>query len=319
MSESTKTILFLNQKGGVGKTTLSVNIAQILGERFGKKVIVIDNDVQSSASFLANLPVNEYGALEKPETGHPDLGSLIGNIQWDGFEALPEYEDLEEAIVTPTYMKRVRAPGTMMWADSEEKFAFDILGGYNKDLSLCEMIYVAQTEEPFILQPGNRKYARYLLKMVVDRIKKYYDYDYIIIDTAPSLGILTINALLASDYLIIPCQPDMLSTIGLDVIIQNLIDLNRFVPNFNILGVLFNMYAGTKGDDELIREVQEYGSTNGINVFSTRIPRVNQMKTMSREEGIAVMSNAKPFRMFRESMISLAQEVISQCEKESEE
>lgn len=319
MSDKTKVILVLNQKGGVGKTTISINLGQILGDTFGKKVLLIDNDVQNSLTFLANEPINDYGALERPETGHVDLGYLIGSIQWDGLEALPEYEDLEEAIITPTYMKRVKVPNSMQWTDEEDRFAFDLLGGYNKDLSLTEMIYVAQTDEPFILQEDNRKYARYLLKMVVDRIKKYYDYDYIIIDTAPSLGILTINALLAADYLIIPCQPDMLSTVGLDVIIQNLVDLNRFVPNFNILGILFNMFTGTKSDSEMLAEVEEYGKQNQINVFNTRIPRVNQMKAMSREEGIAVMSNAKPFRMFKESIISLAQEVIDACEKEDDE
>ena len=150
--------------------------------------------------------------------------------------------------------------------------------------------------------------------MVVDKIKEYYDYDYILIDCPPSLGILSINALVASDYLVIPTTPDMLSTIGINVIIRNLNDLRLYVPEFNILGIVFGSYAGTKADDELIADVEEYGRETEINVFRTRIPRVNAMKNISSEEGIAVLNNNKVFRNYRASIISLAEEILAQTE-----
>ena len=170
-----------NNKGGVGKSSITVNLAEVLGADYGKKVLIIDNDAQNSLSFLCNIPINEYGALEH-DGGHPDLGSLIGAIQWDGMDAVPDFEDLREAIVTPQYTRRVKVPNSMQWEDETVDFSFDLLPGYNKDLSLVELMYVAPTDEPWILQDYNRKYARYLLKLVVDQIKKYFDYDYILID-----------------------------------------------------------------------------------------------------------------------------------------
>lgn len=313
MSENTKVLLLFNNKGGVGKTNITINLCEILGSVYKKRVLAIDNDAQNSLSFLCNVPVNEDGALEAEE-GHPDLGYLIGNIQWEGMSAIPEYEDLADAIIRPSYKINSRVPHSTRWETKNVDFSFDLLPGYNKDLSIVEMLYVAPTDEPFILQGDNRKYARYLLKLVVDQIKKYFDYDYIIIDCPPSLGILSINALLAGDSLILPTTPDMLSTIGISNIIDNLNDLHLYVPNFTVLGTVFNMYSGTKGDDAIIEDVKEYGVENNINVFKTRIPRVNKMKQVSSEENIAVNVNEKQFRMYRESIISLAKEIIDLTE-----
>ena len=309
-----KVLVVYNNKGGVGKTNLCVNLGEVLGSIYHKKVLLIDNDAQNSLSFLCNMPINEYGALEH-ESGHPDLGSLIGNIQWDGLDAVPDFEDLREAIVTPTYTKRVKVPNSMQWKDEVVNFSFDLLPGYNKDLSLVELMYVAPTDEPWILQDDNRRYARYLLKLVVDQIKKYFDYDYIIIDCPPSMAVLSISALVAGGELIIPTSPDMLSVVGINNIIMNLRELNRFVPDFHVLGILFNQYSGTKGDDRMVADVEQYGKESGINVFHTRIPRVNQMKTVSSEEQIGVLMKTKPYRMFRESIIALAKEIM---EKEKE-
>lgn len=308
----TKVIAAYSQKGGVGKTSLTINLAQILGSVYGKKVLVIDNDSQNNLTFLCNLDISQSGALAN-ENGIPDLGWLEGMFQWYG--DVCDAEDLKQTIVTPEYIKRVRVPGSIEWKNETRKFAFDLVPGYDADLSLVETLYISPVNEPFILRNSeNKKYARYTLKMVVDKIKEYYDYDYILIDCPPSLGILSINALVASDYLVIPTTPDMLSTIGINVIIRNLNDLRLYVPEFNILGIVFGSYAGTKADDELIADVEEYGRETEINVFRTRIPRVNAMKNISSEEGIAVLNNNKVFRNYRASIISLAEEILAQTE-----
>lgn len=310
--KKTKVICLYNQKGGVSKTTTAVNLGQVLGDLYGKKVLLIDNDTQNSLSFLCNRDVSEPGALASDE-GVPDLGWLEGMFQWYG--TVCDYDDLKQAIVRPTYIRRVKAEDRFSWTSEETEFSFDLLGGQDADLSLVEMLFVAPTDEPYILDDENRKYARYMLKMIVDKIKEYYDYDYIIIDCPPSLGILSINALIASDYLVIPTTPDMLSTVGISVIIRNLNDLKLYVPTFNILGILFSGYSGTKADDELIRDVEEYGKEEGINVFRTRIPRVNAMRNISREEAIAVLNNSKSFRKYRAAVISLAEEILEQTER----
>ena len=303
-----KTICIYNNKGGVGKSTVAINLCQTLAD-MGKKVIAIDNDSQNSFSFLCNLPVFESGAIDDPKNGHKDLGWLIADYYWHGNK--PTYQAVKKTIVTPKYHKSVRDPNNSMhWIEAEKNFGFDLIPGFNKDLSLTEMTFMARSNDYYILRPNNRVKSREALKMVVDVLKAYYDYEYIIIDCAPNLGLNSIQALIAGNELIIPVTPDFLSSAGLSNIIGNLIDLHQIIPSFNVLGVLFNMYSSTKADDRLIADIEEYGREMDLRIFSTRLPRVNQMRRLSSEDGISVLTNEKPFRMFNARMKRLANEIM---------
>lgn len=306
--KDTKVVLIYSNKGGIGKSTICVNLCETLGSKFGKKVLCIDSDSQNNASYILNVNTSENGLLDDPDEGHPDLGWLIGNYYWYG--RMPNYETVKQAIMRPTYIKRVRKEKSMQWEDRTEKFSFDLIPGYNKDLSLTEITFLSSNSNMFILQPQNRAKAREILKYIIDVIRESFDYDYVIIDCAPSLGLSSVQALIAGDELLIPVTPDYLSALGLSNIIDNLLDLKRFVPSFHVLGVVFNMYSGTKGDDMLIRDIEEYGNYMNINVLNTRLPRVNQMKRLSSEDVISVLTNEAPFRKFNARMETLAQEII---------
>ena len=308
MGSNTKVIAVYNQKGGIGKTTTTINLMEALGQR-GYKVLGIDNDCQNSLSFLANIDTYKKGMLEA-EKGEMDIGALLGLYQWYG--TVCDYSDLTKAIRKPTYTKKVRVPGTINWEEKMVNFCFDIIPGVGKDLSLVEMLYVAPTDEPYILKPENRRNARYILKLVIDQIKANFDYDYIFIDCPPSLGILSINALVASDFLIIPTNPDMLSTIGIQTMIENLRELNLYIPDFKILGILFNEYGGLKFDDDLIRDVTEYGKLEDINVFKTKLPRRNRMKQLSAEGNIAYLSTTAEYKSYNKAIDELVDEILQE-------
>lgn len=310
MSDKTEVIAMYNHKGGVGKTTTTINLCEMLAGKYNKKVLVIDGDCQNSLTYLANLDTEQYGRFEAGEEGMYDIGYLMSVYQRTG--ELPIYDEYAASIVRPKYTVKVRDENNRFrWVGKEKEFSFDLIPGYGKDLSLVEMLYVAPSTKPYILQGKNRNEARFILKYIVDDLRRFFDYDYIVIDCPPSLGILSLGALIASDSLIIPTTPDMLSTVGIKKIIDNLNELELYIPSFNIMGILFNSYtSNSKDDDELIENVREFGLSENIRVFDTKIPKKPKMREISSEEVIAVLDNTKTYESYRTAIDSLAAEVI---------
>lgn len=181
-------ISLLNHKGGVGKTTSTINIGAGLVE-LGKNVLVLDLDPQANLSLslgVGRQPTTLYDALR----GESDLAPV-----------------------------KVR-PG------------FDVVPS-TLDLSGAEMELINEAGREYIL--------RELLEGVKDA------YDFVIIDCPPSLGLLTLNALTSSDYVLIPLQTEFLALQGLAKIKQVIQKVKlRLNTKLEILGVLPTMYDGRK-------------------------------------------------------------------------
>lgn len=110
-----------------------------------------------------------------------------------------------------------------------------------------------------------------ILKSIIDEIKE--DYDYVIIDCSPSLGMLTINALAACDSVIIPVTPQYLSAKGLELLLKNILRVKKRInPKIQVDGILLTMYAERmKLSKEVLSIIQEaYGSH--IHIFESKIP-----------------------------------------------
>lgn len=206
-----KIISLLNHKGGVGKTTSTINIGAGLVE-LGKKVLLIDLDPQANLTLSLGIP-------RQPVTI---------------YEAIRGESDLSPYTVKP---------------------GLDVVIS-TLDLSSAEMELI------------NEAGREYILREIFDPLRE--DYDYIIIDCPPSLGLLTLNALTASDYVIIPLQTEFLAMQGLAKIKQVIQKVRlRLNKGLEIGGVIATMYDARKVlNRDVVETIIKYF---GPQVFETYI------------------------------------------------
>ncbi|NRA91255.1 MAG: ParA family protein [Psychroserpens sp.] len=213
-----KIIAIANQKGGVGKTTTSVNLAASLGV-LDKKVLLIDADPQANATSGLGIDV------ERVETGT--------------YQLLEHTATAEECIV-PTNSPNV-----------------DIIPAHI-DLVAIEIELVDKDER------------EYMMRTAIEHLKSAYDF--IIIDCAPSLGLLTLNALTASDSVIIPIQCEYFALEGLGKLLNTVKSVQKIHNvGLDIEGMLLTMFdQRLRLSNQVVEEVQKHFSDM---VFETIIQR----------------------------------------------
>ena len=212
-----KIISVANQKGGVGKTTTTVNLSTILAKK-GKKVLLIDTDPQGNAT-------SGLGVSKDVELSVYDI--LIGDTEFD--------ETLQETAI--------------------------------KNLKVCPSNISLAGAEVQLVSMMSREQR---LKTKLDKIKDQYDY--ILIDCPPSLGLVTLNSFTASDSVLIPVQCEYFALEGLGQLLNTVNLVKKHLnKNLEIEGALLTMYdARTNLSNQVVKEVKKYFEDK---VYKTVIPR----------------------------------------------
>lgn len=297
---NTKVIAINNQKGGVAKSTTSVNTAQILAEVYKKNVLLIDFDAQGSASLMTNIPIWDQNM--------PNIGDLITPFALYGKRAT--IDEILSTVTRGTYKKTYQEKGQFGWKYKQEEYPFDIIPVCGTEISVGEL--AIHDRENFIYE--NVEYSYFMLKLVVDTIVEECNYDYIIIDTNPSLSAFAINALFASDFLIVPTTmaPEAIS--GINAIFKRLEELNLVYPYFAPLGIVYQKFDGKRTLDRNILENSIFDE------FETKIPDVNTKVSKSINDSlIPSMRTEKQYASFRKAFIDFCGEVIERIEKYEDE
>lgn len=246
LNNNPKVISVVNMKGGVGKTTLSVNIAYILSNFHNKKVLLIDIDPQFNAT--------QYVASWDKISNHFENKKTILDI------IMPKKEEPIDLVNNGKRKKKEKEP----------KLSDYLINVSRKGTSFFDII--PSTLELIEIENSQRG-AEHRLKNFIKKYCKHYDV--IMIDCPPTIGIHTLSAFLASAYYIIPIKPDHLSSLGLSLLERVLLKYkNDHNHKLTTLGLIFTM---VKHNNYLTPKIMESIRNSGrscITAYSSDSVRV---------------------------------------------
>lgn len=213
-------IIFYNQKGGVGKTTVTVNLASALAE-MGKKVLLIDFDAQVNLTHAVS--------------GDPKKKNI--------YQVITGQVSAIDAVQSTMFNNLFLIPGSLDIAG----LAIELVDEEKRELFLKRSL--ASIDDEF---------------------------DYILLDCPPSLGLETVNALCWCDEVIIPLQCEYLAMEGLNLIMRTITNIKKSInPSIRILGILFTMFSKrVRLNQDVVNDITEFFPDL---VFKTIIPRSSRL------------------------------------------
>lgn len=281
-----KIVSIINYKGGVGKTTLTLQIGLGFSNLFQKKVLLVDLDPQCSLSVSC---LKDYQWIQHIE----EKGSVISIIEE---YYLGNYTFSEDWLL-----------------NLEQDKSMHILPGH---LNLPEYEMKLLTSKPMYQTTEEFERTRFLILLKsLEKIKKYYDL--ILLDCPPNIYMLSRNAILASDYYLIPTIPDFISSYGIPFIYHH---IEEFKKNWNhhsqFLGIILNKVKLQKG--QLVKEhLQEWNHLqNKFNnkVFNSVISDRILVSTIMRKKINIFQETSKKYLSVKNEFINLVQEINKQID-----
>lgn len=293
-------IATVNMKGGVGKTTLSVNLATCLAKTYGKRVLVVDLDTQISATLSLMSP-QDFGKSRKEKR---TLRQLV-------------YKAIKPEIPSKLSIQDIIQPYVCTVK------GLDLLPG---DIDLYDEFLVSEMLHEKAIKGDNNNFIevwnnfeRELIRGILDPVIK--DYDFIILDCAPGYNLLTRSGIVASNFYLLPARPEPLSVVGIQLLERRINKLKEShgtesLLNLRMMGIVFimsgNILSGRYYQQVMQRVSEDFTPTQ---IFKTRIPMdVNVSKAVDSFTPV-VISN--PNSSGSKAFIKLTQEFLQKLQVSS--
>lgn len=287
----------VNMKGGVGKTTLTVNLATCLAQFHHKRVLVLDLDSQISATLSLMSP-HEFASLRKKRR---TLSYVLDNIIRPNPYSKLTVEDMICSSVCGVQ-------------------GLDILPG---DIELYDEYIVSEMLHKQAILEGMpnfemvwNNFEQILIKKVLDPVIE--NYDFIIMDCAPGYNLLTRSGIAASDYYMLPARPEPLSVVGMQLLERRIAKLKEAHPsehmeNLKLLGIIFILSGGgllSRYYKQVMRRVREDFEPHQL--FNNAIPLdVNVAKAVDMFQPVVTAmptsSGSKAFTKLTEEFLTKLQ------------
>ncbi len=283
-----------NMKGGVGKTTLTVNLATCLAKYHGKRVLVLDLDTQISATLSLMSPVEFANRRKQRKTFRYLIDQVIAP------------EDAPKQAIKDIIQTQVCGISGL-----------DLLPG---DIDLYDEFVVSELLHQQAITLGEKdfetvwnRFERILLGKILEPIRD--EYDLIILDCAPGYNLLTRSALATSDFYLLPAKPEPLSVVGIQLLERRIAQLKdsheqEAKIDIQMLGIVFTMFSNNLLNGRYYKQVMNrvYNDFGDAKVFKNQVP-VDMNVAKAVDSFMPVVLN-NPQSGGSKAFVQLAQELL---------